>query len=391
MIHVCFSIRDVHGTYSETAGVAIESMFSHTREAVTVHILHDDTLTQDNRTRLFWIGERHRQQVVFHPVQSSMFEEFLPMMGHYSIGTLFRLALPDLLPQDVKRVIYLDADVVVQLDIRELWDADLKGNALAACLDAPETQASLPWPCRIHRVEPERYFNAGVLLFHLEKIRKEHDLAREAIRFLRENPQCTLSDQDALNALFADSYLSLSHRFNCFTNRLSPDTVIPSGIFHFAGCSPSFEAPAWWDSLFLSAWKKTPWGKDSAVGACLLQDAERHRHRVRAYQRLLRSARLGKKLVFWGAGSVFVNAALDIFLPDASRDYFVDNHRSLVSRRVHGIPVFSPQKILEEKREDIVIIVLAGRAYSEIREQLLTYGFVEGEDFFEGRLLLTKK
>ena len=65
MIHVCFSIRDVHGTYSETAGVAIESMFSHTREAVTVHILHDDTLTQDNRTRLFWIGERHRQQVVF--------------------------------------------------------------------------------------------------------------------------------------------------------------------------------------------------------------------------------------------------------------------------------------------------------------------------------------
>jgi len=51
MIHVCYGIYDDTGRYSKFTGMSILSMFENTRTEVTVHLLHDDTLTDDNRDK----------------------------------------------------------------------------------------------------------------------------------------------------------------------------------------------------------------------------------------------------------------------------------------------------------------------------------------------------
>ena len=52
MIHIALSVYDPKGTYSRHAGVVAASVLSNTDEDVCFHILHDETLTDENKRRL---------------------------------------------------------------------------------------------------------------------------------------------------------------------------------------------------------------------------------------------------------------------------------------------------------------------------------------------------
>ncbi|PON65744.1 Glycosyl transferase [Parasponia andersonii] len=90
-----------------------------------------------------------------------------------------RIYLAEIIPQDVKRVIYLDSDLVVVDDIARLWTVDLDGRVLAA----PEyCHANFTsyfsgefWsdPSLARTFEGRRpcYFNTGVMVVDLERWR----------------------------------------------------------------------------------------------------------------------------------------------------------------------------------------------------------------------------
>ncbi|MBR3050926.1 MAG: hypothetical protein IKG61_05695 [Selenomonadaceae bacterium] len=59
MIHVCFGLYDKTGSYSKFTGTAMLSLFENTSADVTVHILHDETLTQDNREKFIYLAGRY--------------------------------------------------------------------------------------------------------------------------------------------------------------------------------------------------------------------------------------------------------------------------------------------------------------------------------------------
>ena len=68
VIHVALSIHYTKGTYSPHAGVVMVSIFERTQSAVLVHILHDDTLSPDNRAMFAETAERFGQRGEFHDV-----------------------------------------------------------------------------------------------------------------------------------------------------------------------------------------------------------------------------------------------------------------------------------------------------------------------------------
>ncbi|KAL0458040.1 UNVERIFIED_CONTAM: putative galacturonosyltransferase-like 4 [Sesamum latifolium] len=91
-----------------------------------------------------------------------------------------RIYLADILPQEVRRLIYLDSDLVMVDDVAKLWEVDLKEKVLAA----PEychanltnyfTDAfwSDPELSRTFEGRKPCYFNTGVMLMDVEKWRK---------------------------------------------------------------------------------------------------------------------------------------------------------------------------------------------------------------------------
>ena len=66
MIHVCYGLYDKKGTYSKYTGVSMLSMFENTKEKITVHIFHDNTLTPENKNYFIQVAETYNQTVKFY-------------------------------------------------------------------------------------------------------------------------------------------------------------------------------------------------------------------------------------------------------------------------------------------------------------------------------------
>ena len=201
MIHICYGLRDESGNYSKYAGTSIQSLLDNTREEITIHILHDSTLSQDNRRKLTIIAYQHNQSIQFHNVEElapeklEFIQQKLPRLKNYwgTVASFYRALIPDFI--DTDRVIYLDADVIVNLDIKEFWNVNLEDKPIAATPEMSSGRKSQPEeevrvrfaPCLVNLVQPRDYFNAGVLLMDLNQVRKLGGGGIISIRELRRD------------------------------------------------------------------------------------------------------------------------------------------------------------------------------------------------------------
>ena len=101
MIHICFGLHDADGKYSKFVGTALASVFENTKSEVTAHILHDNTLTEDNRKKISELAEKYKQSAQFHnvtelcPDEINFMVEKLPekIKARFSIGSFYRLLI----------------------------------------------------------------------------------------------------------------------------------------------------------------------------------------------------------------------------------------------------------------------------------------------------------
>lgn len=140
----------------------------------------------------------------------------LPVGGWYVEEAWYRVFIPGILPE-INRVLWLDADVIVLDSIKALWQTDLGDCSLAACPNALLYQAR-------HTVaalgvkDRSRYFNTGVLLLDLNRMRREKSeiALREAATKYRE--WIKFADQDVLNAVYYENYKRLPLYWNVLTH-----------------------------------------------------------------------------------------------------------------------------------------------------------------------------
>jgi lipopolysaccharide biosynthesis glycosyltransferase len=262
VIQIVLAVYDPAGTYSRYAGIVMTSIFSNTQSKVHVTILHDSTLSADNRRRFERTGERWKQSVSFVDVGERILR-FGALLNNtvatvLTRGALFRLLSPELL--SVPKVIYLDCDIVVNLDIADLWAVSMGNFSLAAARDQgiPYFSRNETLRRRIMRYASEEYFNSGVLLMNLQRIREKYDLAQDACNiFERYAHVISYADQDCLNILFAKDVLFVDERFN---RVLWHDSDIDNSILHFVGTKPwRMLRKSRRDDLFWKTFSESEW------------------------------------------------------------------------------------------------------------------------------------
>lgn len=128
---------------------------------------------------------------------------FYPNALHQTISKemYFRLFAPELLPDSLDRILYLDPDLVVINSLSDLYSMDFEGSSFIAATHVQKFFRKF----NAHRLNLEEntpYINTGVLLMNLEVLRKEH--SGDAIRsYIRENRRkLLLPDQDVFTALY---------------------------------------------------------------------------------------------------------------------------------------------------------------------------------------------
>lgn len=257
--HIVLSVEDKTGDYTRHLGVVIASIVFNTNNKIYFHIFHDETLTEENRDNLKKLVMDNNQKIRFHFIKLNIDQDRLKAIKYLSIGTLYRIDIVKQL-KNTKKAIYLDSDIVVSLDIKELFEIDINRYAVAGVKD-PGTEKNSFLYMRHIPINIKKYFNAGVLIFNLEKIRKHYELKLQAENLLNKYPNDPFTDQSALNNIFQGDCLFIDKKFNFIPNGKSK--CGEKKIWHFAGGYKPWQVRMYQvDKLYWEYLKKTPWGKD---------------------------------------------------------------------------------------------------------------------------------
>lgn len=164
--------------------------------------------------------------------------EKLPVFGR-SKEAYFRLLIPNLLPKELDRCMYLDGDTIVYKDLEEYYKTDFENKALVVCEDVGEIMFFHKERHPVFNIPLEyKYFNSGVLLFNLNWFRNNFN-SDTIFDFIKHNSEkLKFLDQDVLNALFYDKvkfvYSNLYDYLEILTSPLlANDNMEKAVIVHF--------------------------------------------------------------------------------------------------------------------------------------------------------------
>ena len=381
MIHVCYGVYDGDGRYSKFAGVSMLSMFENTREKVTVHILHNENFSAQNRERFLATAEKFGQDVKFYDMEKVTGDETAHLERLYpnkvkakAKAVMYRIWMEKVIPADVTKIIYLDSDTIINLDIAELWQVDLGDNVLAAVseIDNGTDVKKLFALCRDGFVKYEDYFNAGVLLINLKKFRDAKNIMTDALNFIAQNKAYKFLDQDILNYCFTHKTLKLPVRFNTFVKLARKGGTMTSALYHFAGEGVSFYNSDVFSDLWLDCFIKSDW-----LNRETFYNLHETAHKIYAEQKNFAvkiSAQIaGKSRAFFLDAAIFQHLK-NIFMTQDAEEVISADSSDAVNTLIHSMTNSLGKKIF----------IIAVFNYRELAKILIQAGFVEGRDFIDG-------
>lgn len=192
----------------------------------------------------------------------------LPSSQPLPNAAFYRLLIPEMLPKEFKKAIYMDCDVAVNTSLEQLWGIDLGENYLLAAKNAYSHTISHPTSGLLNWRElgfspDDKKFSSGVLVLNLEKWRSD-DMCAKAVDYLAHNQQyIRWHDSDVLHAIVKRQWKEIDFRWNFYKERftLSPEEAKDAFILHFMSKSKpwvAIEKTAESD-LFFHYLKMTDW------------------------------------------------------------------------------------------------------------------------------------
>lgn len=182
-----------------------------------IKILHVNSITEANMAKIIKRYQVENFAIEFVDIKETLqqFNDKLHVRDYYSKTTYYRLFVPKLYPQ-YKKALYLDSDVVVLGDVSRLYQTPLGRNLVGAITD--EAVQNVPAFCEyvINRIgvkTPRHYFNAGILLMNLQRLR-EIDFEKVFLSLIDRITFDVAQDQDYLNAICRDRVKYITGRWD---------------------------------------------------------------------------------------------------------------------------------------------------------------------------------
>lgn len=315
-IHLALVLHDQSGHYSKYVGTTLLSVFEnmsvYNHSSICVHIFHDDTLTKENKEKFEELVYGYNNKILFHKIlMTDIICHGIDItiikknVERITIGALYRLFIPNIL-KNIEKVIYLDSDVLVNIDIRTLWNEDIS-EYYAAVVSDDKDMAKMYVDTKYYRnmgIDYRAYFNAGILLLNLKNINLNIDFSKESMKLLSV---CTkFSDQDVLNALLKDKVKFIDKKYNLLidlqkgSDEKLAKQIKTKAVLHFAGylkpwnCNNSDVI-----KLYCSYLIKTPWIRmQNDLIECLSFAAEENYQKINLKNSLLYKEKDGSFEIF---------------------------------------------------------------------------------------------
>ena len=371
-------------------------------------------MTDDNRNKFSYIAERYNQLIKFYNVEKicaaeineikNFFAKDPLVFKRYSIASTFRILIPKIFPTEMKKLIYLDADTIINLDISELWQIPLEDKTLAA---VPESFNGMFIDsideCKYSFLKAGAYFNSGVLLINLEKFNANgYEKMLAGAKFLKENTNIICPDQLILNYCFNKNFVKLPVKFNYFVrdsrlygnihfeklldkaqyfisdNRSYSNFPLDNCIYHYIDRTLQTDMHDNFNRLWFKYFVKTPYFNQD-----VLQHFDEGIRQLninsRNFAANISAIMAGKQRSFFVNATNFDNIKKVFSVKDDEEIISAKGKQSLnelinLMRQANGTKVY--------------FIVING--YDVICDKLKKAGFIEYKDFLDGRIFLSE-
>ena len=193
--------------YLPYLAVALASLSKHASEEkiYNVRILSEDLTNESLHGVIRGLKPNVKIKVfsVADKISGIKKELALRLRDYYSDAIYYRIFIAEMFPK-LDRAVYLDSDIVLNTDVEKLYSAPIGDNLLGAVTDESVMSAE---PFReyvknhVRMKHAEDYFNSGVLVMNLAKMREE-GIKDQFIKLLcKYNFKTVAPDQDYLNFL----------------------------------------------------------------------------------------------------------------------------------------------------------------------------------------------
>ena len=208
-INVIYQFNEKYVPY---AGVSMTSLLINNRyeDAVNIYVLGEG-LSNESVAMIRELVEGYDRKVYF-PETFPLLERFrdmgmIPYRGAYSV--YLRLFFDELIDPSIKRVIYLDADTIVNDSLQPLINYDLEDKSVGMVLESIRDD----YKVMIGMSPTSDYYNSGMILYDVEKWRANRYGIRlsEHITNVRSS---YIGDQDFLNIVCEGDVARLPVRYN---------------------------------------------------------------------------------------------------------------------------------------------------------------------------------
>lgn len=190
------------------------SLMKHNRE-ISLTVLFS-ALSEKNRMDFNAFAQKRKIKLRMFPVSEQRFAKY-KLINHITTETYYRFLLLDVFPCE-ERALWMDIDTIVINRLDSFYGKDFEDNYVSVVAACPRNREK-DHLTRLGLDTGGCYFNAGVILFNLNKIRREFapDFLFDA--YEKNEDIIMLSDQDVLNIVFAGKIKSEREKDYNFTVR----------------------------------------------------------------------------------------------------------------------------------------------------------------------------
>lgn len=197
--------------YAIPTAVAIKSIEETNKGKKSIYIV-SPSLKEE--TKLFLKSLENNSTSINVLIYKKEVKEFAIQGLHVSPAAIIKFDLPHIF-RDKNKILYLDSDILVRGDITPLFSIDIENNYAAVVKDFKPLTYKPSQLVKLN-VLHTAYFNSGVMLLNLEKLRK--DGIRDKLYKYRASGINYFMDQDALNVIFAENVKYLDLKWNTISS-----------------------------------------------------------------------------------------------------------------------------------------------------------------------------
>jgi lipopolysaccharide biosynthesis glycosyltransferase len=202
----------------------------------------------------------------------------LPCNLRYPTAIYHRYLLPELLPANIERALYLDCDTFVRKDLSQLYHSDMEGNPIAAPLwkvlgpNKTRYQKFLSsFPERFSLPDEEQqYCFSSQLLMDLAALRAMNATSKLTEMTQNFADKLIYPDQDIINAFFYGKITHIGQEYNVIPSFATPEELSADeiqkaykdpAIIHFASIKPNILTGPRnsYEEEFFLFWQNSPW------------------------------------------------------------------------------------------------------------------------------------